>query len=129
MSSQLTRVLVLVACFAACASLGTSAQAGVQRSTNAPASPGSCKGAPFPSILLTLPSLNELAFVDPSTQQIEQMDNIYQSPGAIVLHPRRPIAFIATDNNTQILYFDLNCQVPIGSVSLPDGFSDLQIND
>ena len=131
MSSHFNRVLTFVACFGASICTVASAQGSALQSVDASTSQvdGCTRNAPSPSILVTLPSLNALAFVDPSTQEIEQMDAIHQSPGSIVMHPRRPVAFIATNGNTQIIYFDLLCQRTIATIALPDGFRDMQIND
>jgi len=88
-----------------------------------------CKPAPSPAILVALPNLNALAFVDTATQEVEQIDSVPGNPRDLLMHPRRALAFISVNNNTEIEYFDLLCQKSIAVISFPTAFSGMQVSD
>lgn len=88
-----------------------------------------CRPAPAPAILLPLPSLSELAFVDVATHEIGQLDGLPGVIGGLTTQtPKRQLAFALVDSpSPEIVYFDLSCQLVVGQVALPSGYAAMTL--
>ena len=83
-----------------------------------------CHPAPEPAVLVTLPELNDLAFLDPTTHQIEQLDTFPGQPTRIFMDPARRVAFVAVSSGIEV--YNLACQESLGIIPIS---GSMQVSD
>jgi DNA-binding beta-propeller fold protein YncE len=88
----------------------------------AAASPGA------PAVIITLPQTNQVALLDPSTGEIEGVYYVAGDPSQVVANPARGFAYIAVNNGSGIAVFDKLYHEVSKVVSVPAGFSTMQIS-
>jgi DNA-binding beta-propeller fold protein YncE len=78
------------------------------------------RGIASSALLVTLPSTDQLAFVDPATLTIRALLPLPANPTDVVMHPTHSIAFVAVTNGIQLV--DTARQKLLPLISVPGGF-------
>src|SRR6202043_67705 len=55
-----------------------------------------------PSLLVSVPATNQLAFIDPALLQIQSLTNVPGNPTDVEMHPTHNIAFLSVGGGTAI---------------------------
>ena len=78
-----------------------------------------------PTFLASLPSTDQIAFVDPATEKVTEYLDMTFPPGEIVVHPTRPFAYVESPNG--IIVLRLTNQKVEMTFAVPSGFSHLLV--
>lgn len=118
--AEFRRTAVIVACaqtLAACSGSTTSYPMGEPFTHQA--LPAAIPSSPV--MLVTLPSVNQLAVVDPTTLSIAGLIDVPGNPRALVSNPTRPEAYVAVDGGSVISIVDYRTPRVRGSIAVPSG--------
>jgi hypothetical protein len=84
--------------------------------------------SPAPSLLVTLPTPSQLAFVDPLHLQIQTLLPVPGNPADIVMHPTHQFAFLNVNGGTALQIVDLVHRKLASSIPVPAGFDRFVFN-
>jgi hypothetical protein len=87
-----------------------------------------CDAAQPPSFIVTLPKLNQIAFVDPTSRAITQFRPLPGGPTFVVLDATRPLAFMLVNGASQIAEYDYTQRRVRATIPLAVAASDMVIN-
>jgi hypothetical protein len=73
-------------------------------------------------LLVTVPATGQLAFVDPSTLQIQSLVTVPGNPTDVEMHPTHNIAFLSVNGGTALQMVDVASRRLTSLISVPAGF-------
>jgi len=84
--------------------------------------------SPAPSLLVTLPTPSQLAFVDPLQLQIQTLLPVPGNPTDIEMHPTHQFAFLDVNGGTALQIVDMVHRKLASSIPVPAGFDRFVFN-
>jgi YVTN family beta-propeller protein len=75
-----------------------------------------------PSLLVSVPATNQLAFIDPALLQIQSLTNVPGNPTDVEMHPTHNIAFLSVGGGTALQMVDVASRRLTSLIAVPAGF-------